>query len=188
MTISVGFSRVGSALGSGLSFSLMLNSTNKGVQVIHFFFSYVVCRHHCSSPSWILLCCLECPPTFSQCMKSQFDPGEGPAANLPADLVEAHPAAYDQLLDCILVLAHAGGELLQRGEARRAVGFLVFWAVFGAVRQTVGAVVELGARHLVMASRHVCSRLETRSSLKRQYGIRVFASSWFGHTVVLFTP
>lgn len=121
-------------------------------------------------------------------MKSQFDPGEGPAANLPADLVEAHPAAYDQLLDCILVLAHAGGELLQRGEVRRAVGFLVLWAVFGAVRQTVGAVVELGARHLVMASRHVCSRLETRSSLKRQYGIRVFASSWFGHTVVLLTP
>lgn len=38
VTISVVFSRVGSALGSGLSFSLMLNSTNKGVHIIHFFF------------------------------------------------------------------------------------------------------------------------------------------------------
>lgn len=107
-----------------------------------------------------------CTPTFSQCMESYFDPGEGPTANLPADLVEAHPAAYDQLLDGGLILAHVGGELLQGGEAQRGIGLLVLWADIRAVRQAVDAVVELRAPHLVMASRHFCSRLKIRSNTR----------------------
>lgn len=98
-------------------------------------------------------------------MESQFDPGEGPAANLPADLVEAHPAAYDQLLDGSFVLAHVGGELLQGGEAGHDVVDLLFlWANIRAVCQAVDTVTGLGAPHLAVASGHFCSRLKIRSS------------------------
>ena len=100
-------------------------------------------------------------------MESQFDPGEGPRADLPADLVEAHPATYHQVLDGILVLAHVGGEPLQGGERRRrdldllVLDLLVLWADVRAVRQAVEAVVALGG-HLVLVlfSRHVCSRVK----------------------------
>lgn len=105
-------------------------------------------------------CQIACTPTFSQSMERQFDSGEGPTADLPADLVEAHPAAYDQLLDGLVVLAHVGGELLQGGELQRDGGLLVLGADIGAVRQAVEAVVALGARHLVLPSRHFCSRLK----------------------------
>lgn len=98
--------------------------------------------------------------TFSQSMKSQFDPGEGPTANLPTDLVEAHPAAYDQLLDCVLILTHVGGEFLQGGEVQWGIALLILRADFRAVCQAIDAVVELGACHLVLASRHFCSRLK----------------------------
>lgn len=107
-----------------------------------------------------------CPPTFSQSVKSQFDPGEGPKADLPADLVEAHPAAYNQLLDGLLVLAHVCGELLQGGDGQRGVCFLILWADIRAVCQAVPAVVELGACHLVLTAVHFCSRLRIRSSSK----------------------
>lgn len=103
-----------------------------------------------------------CTLTLSQSMEGQFDPGEGPTANLPTDLVEAHPAAYDQLLDRVLILAHVGGELLQGGEAHRGIGLLILRADIRAVRQAVDAVVEIGARHLVLASRHFCSRLKRK--------------------------
>lgn len=61
-------------------------------------------------------------------MKSQFDPGEGSAADLPTDLVEAHSASDDKLLDGVLILAHGGGELLQRGETQLLVGLLILRA------------------------------------------------------------
>ena len=101
-------------------------------------------------------------------MESQLDPGEGPVTDLPTDFVEAHSAAYDQLLDGLLVLAHVFGELLQGGEAQRGLGLLILGAGIGAVRQAVEAVVELGACHLVPASRHFFRRLEVRSSSNKQ--------------------
>lgn len=110
----------------------------------------------------------ESTPTSSQSMESHFDPGEGPGADLTADLVEAHPAAYDQILDGVLVLAHVGGELLQGGEALRGVGLLVFGVSDGAVRQAVETEVALGACHLVLASRHLCRGLKIRSSSERK--------------------
>lgn len=88
-------------------------------------------------------------------MESQFDPGEGPVADLPSDLVEAHPAADDQLLDGLLVFAHGHGEFLQGGEERRAVAPLLLMAAVWALRQAVEAVAESGARQLVLASRHL---------------------------------
>lgn len=97
-------------------------------------------------------------------MESQFDSGEGPVADLPADLIESNPAADDQLLDDLLVLAHLCGELLQRSEARLAVFLVILGAGPRAVCQAVEAVVELGARHLVLTSSHICSRLETTAS------------------------
>jgi len=43
--------------------------------------------------------------TFRQRVERQLDPGERAAADLPADLVEPDPAADDQVLDGVLVLA-----------------------------------------------------------------------------------
>lgn len=103
-------------------------------------------------------------------METQFDPGEGTTANLPADLVEAHPAAHDQVLDGLLVLAHVGGELLQGGEGRRA---LIVRPGFRALRQAVEAVVPLRGFHLVLASRHLChgSKRRSESSPAHNYDI-----------------
>lgn len=90
-------------------------------------------------------------------MESQFDPGECPVADLPADHIESNSAPYDQLLDGLLVLAHISGELLQGSEV---LCLLILRPSIRAVRQAVEAVVEPGARHLVLASRHFCSRLK----------------------------
>lgn len=87
-------------------------------------------------------------------MESQLDPGEGPIADLSTDLVEADPAAYDQLLDGLLILAHVCSELLQGSEGRLGAGLLVLRAAVGAVRQAVQAVAQPHAGHLVLAPRH----------------------------------
>lgn len=108
----------------------------------------------------------ECPLTPCQSIESQFDPGEGPVADLSTDLVEAHPAAYDQFFDGLLILAHVHSELLKGCEAHGGFILLILGAGIRAVRQAVEAVVKLGARHLVLASRHFCYRADIRSSSK----------------------
>lgn len=93
--------------------------------------------------------------TFCQRMKSQFDSGEGPVANLSSDFVEADPAADDQFLDGSVVLVHVRRELLQRGKAQRAICFLALRFRVRAVGQAVKAVVEFGARDLDLSRRHL---------------------------------
>lgn len=93
-------------------------------------------------------------------MKGQLDPGKGPVADLPSDLVEAHPAADDQLLDGAFVFAHGGGEPLQRREAQEGAGLLILGASFAAPHQAVEAEAQPRLGHLVLTagSGHVCNR------------------------------
>lgn len=107
-------------------------------------------------------------------MESQFDPGEGAVADLPADLVEADPAAYDQLLDGLLVFAHVGGELLQGSEGQLGAGLLVLGAAVGAVRQAVQAVAQPHAGHLVLAPRHVLQNSTSRNLKTKKNICRLF--------------
>ncbi|TNN34169.1 hypothetical protein EYF80_055673 [Liparis tanakae] len=99
-------------------------------------------------------------------VERQLDPGERSAADLPADLVEADPAADDQVLDGVLVVAHVGAELLQRRAARRSVGPLLVRLHLRAVRQAVAAAAprRLGGRRGVRrrgpaSSRHLCNEV-----------------------------
>lgn len=129
--------------------------------------------HHSLSP-----CQCERGLTLGQGVESQLDPGEGPAADLPADLVEAHPATDDELLDGALVLAHGGGQLLQGAETQLLAGLLVLGADVRAVGQAVDAVVDPGARHLVLAPRHFLQRAgnKTQVTLETQ---SCFSSSFY---------
>lgn len=91
-------------------------------------------------------------------MKSQLDSGEGPRADLSSYLVESHPAAGDQLLDGILVIAHVRGELLQWCGLGWGHRLLILRVSDRADGQAVEATVEVPVGHRRMTFAHFCGR------------------------------